>query len=101
KRSSLPLEVPDVLVVLVHVDERAHAASVVVEVLAQLRMAFDELGQRVADGRSRDVDGRRAPGVGAQRCREVYARHLALSTPLPRGSVLARTLRSLPRAPTP
>src|SRR5262249_19524457 len=67
-----PLEVADVVVVLVDVDELVQAALVVEEVLAQAGILLDEGTEDVADGRAVDTDRRLAVGLGSQNSGELH-----------------------------
>src|SRR5579859_1754787 len=60
-------QIADVVVVEVDVDEGAQLAVGGVEVLAEVGICGDQLGQSLADGVSGNVYGLLASGVGAQR----------------------------------
>ena len=69
---SRPVEVADVVVVLVDVDELVQPAAVVEQVAAQARVPLDQRAEHLADGRAVDADGRLAVGVGTQDGRKLH-----------------------------
>src|SRR5215208_8352003 len=72
------VEVADVLVSLVHVDERAEPAVAGVEVLSEVRVLGRQVTERLAGGRAADLHLGVARGVLPQGCWDLDLRHKTL-----------------------